>query len=119
MKRASGLVQAGRGGIKMETGFIDRHLQNFVNIAAPVSNLQQLRLEPASLAHRTGDEDIGEKLHFDLFSAGAVAAGAAARAAVERKIAAGESLRAGAIGVGEKIANKIIRAEVERGVGPG
>ncbi len=112
-----GLCQVDCGRVEMDAGFIDGHLQNFMHVLAAILDLQERRLEPAAFTDRAGDEDIGQKLHLDFFRAGAVAARAAAHAAVEGKIACGVALGLGSLRTGEEIADRIIRAEIKRGIG--
>ena len=101
----------------MGAGLVDGHLEDFVDVATAIFDLQQRDWKAAAFTNGTGDEDIGEKLHLDFFRAGAVAAGTAARATVEGEIARTITLRAGGIGAGEKIANGIVGTEIERGIG--
>ena len=73
--------------------FADRQLENVVNGSVVQAHFQHMRLKPFAFAFRAAHEKIAQKLHLNLFIAGARATLAPPAAGVERKGACGKSLR--------------------------
>jgi hypothetical protein len=82
--------------------FLEGHLEHVVDAFAVRADLQRVRLVAAAIALGTGDEEIAEELHLDLFIAGAPAAFAAAFAGVEGEKARRDAQRAAVLAVGKE-----------------
>ncbi len=62
---------------------LDSHVEDFVDVAALVADLQGFAVVALALAHVTGHVDVGQEVHFDLDQAVTLAGLAAAAANVE------------------------------------
>ena len=87
----------GHGGDVLEMGqrLLHVHLQHFGDRLAFEADLQRLAVEAMAFAHRASDPDIGEKIHFQLRRAVALARLATAAADVEAEAARLKTLRLG------------------------
>ena len=92
----------------------DRQLEHVVDGFLREANLQHMRLVAFALALRAADEDVAEKLHLDLLEAHPAAALATTHAGVEGKGARGEPVRHGVRRAGEKFADVVEDAEIDR-----
>ena len=112
------LVVDGRDVLEVLQRLLNVHLQHLGDRLALVADLQRLAVEAVPLAHRAGDPNVGQKVHFQLVRAVALAGLAAAAADVEaeppRLVAAG--LRLGQLRV--EVANLVEHLDVRGRVRP-
>src|ERR1043166_243657 len=78
---------------------------------------ENVRTIPAAVAIGAADEDVAEKLHFDLFEARAPAAFTLALAGVEAEGAGVQTPLPGGLGLGKKLADVIEGADIDSGIG--
>src|ERR1700746_3436630 len=99
--------------------FLDRKVEDFMNILSAIPDFKHLGLVARALAFLANQLDISQKLHLNGNRAVALAGLAAARRDVERKMAGREYalLRLGQ--GGEQIANAVERLDVRYRVRPG
>ncbi len=100
-------------------GLLDRHLQDIVDIFAPIQHLQDLCLEARAAAQGAGDVDIGKKLHLDLFKPLPLTFLAPPPGDVEGEGPWGISPRLGEGLSREEAPDGVIGLEIGEGVGPG
>ena len=93
-----------------------RELQDFVNIFAAITNIEDAGFEARATAFFADKLDVGEKLHFDGDGAVALAGFAAAARNVERKMAGRESAALGVGSGGEDFANGVEGFEISCGI---
>ena len=100
-------------------GLLHRHGKDIVYVLAPVCDLQDIVFKTSSTAVRTGDKDIGEKLHLYLFKSFTPAGLATARSRVKGKMGGSETPCAGRGCLGQKAAERVQGLGVGQWIGPG
>ena len=100
-------------------GLLDRHRQHVVDAVAPVLHLRDLCLEAPAVADGTGDVDVGEKLHLDLFKPLPFAFLAPSPGDVKGKGAGGIPPRPGKGEFCVVAADGVVGLEVGQGIGTG
>ena len=93
------------------------HVEDLVDVAPAVLDLEHLRLEPLAFADLARHEDVGEELHLDLDHAFALARLAAPAGHVEREVAGRQAARLRVLGRREQLADRIERLEIRDRVG--
>ena len=66
--------------------FAHRHIQNFVNVLAAITNVQNLLFKPRAFAFFANQFDVGEKLHLNRYRAVALANVAASARQIEGEV---------------------------------
>ena len=98
-------------------GFLDGHVEDVVDVAALVLDVEDGGFVTGSVAFFAGELDVGEELHFDGDGAVAFADVAAAAGDVEGEAAGGEALALGVGLGGEEGADFVEGLDVGDGVG--
>ena len=98
---------------------IHRHGQNVMDVVSPVAHIQHFGFEALSLAVRTENEDIGEKLHLHFFESIAFAGFTASAGHIKGEIAGAEIAGPGPGSIRQQPPDRIQGFGVGQGVGPG
>ena len=103
-------------GLEKLRAFLDRHVQHIGDAFAAVYHFQRFAVVTLAVAFVAGDEDIGQKMHFDLDRAVALARLAAPAFDVERKPPGRVTARFGFRQSGKPVADGRERAGIGGGV---
>src|SRR5918995_1503170 len=87
-------------------------IEDLIDAAAAVLHFEHLRLEALALALLARHEHVGEELHLDLDFPFTLAGFTAAAGNVEGEVAGREPARAGVLGRGEQLADRVERLQI-------
>ena len=87
--------------------FLDRQVQNFVNVLAPIAHFEDLGFVTRAFALLADQLDVGEKLHFHGDGAVALASLAAPTRDIERKVSGAETSFSGLGQGGKEVADSV------------
>jgi hypothetical protein len=116
------MALAGAGGEviawgEMKQGLGRSHFEEFMNRFVEIAGEKDVGLKALTFASGACDENVGEKLHRNLFVAHATASLATTCACVEGKGGGGEACALGFFGGGVEFTDEIVDVEVEKGGG--